>query len=460
MDKANFYNQEQMDREKENIMKVFRDFCKVSILVAIVSAYVIVSIFYKTYSLIFTILLLFLIFICRKNANITDFFYNNLGKFFESNPFSILISIMFVFNQAERHIWYMKENGLLFASKYEFFSIETKIIVFVIACIIPLILNKKNIANLYMSIIMYILTFSLMPLRKIYDGLLSSNFIFRDVANIILDKYDIFFTSTFIGTMMATLFILIFSYAKNFIVLKNKIATSIGVIWGDEFSIESGKFFIDRIDKTERFNGYEKETLSKDEIKDIIKNNINVQIALANFYMINKEGNYTENASMVSAGVLNSNVTEEIELFKKVFESFSLLTLYSKKQFYKIRKISPYVFDIFLELVEKDEINKYLKHFTMRDFKDDCIDFIYQKSKYKSDIKTEIDIETIKNDPFFEYLLDKNINNYDGKIMVSGFTMDEIKQDETVYALSKMVKSLYVEVIDGNKFLDWERIEK
>ena len=66
-------------------------------------------------------------------------------------------------------------------------------------------------------------------------------------------------------------------------------------------------------------------------------------------------------------------------------------------------------------------------------------------------------VDKIKSDSFFQWFLDENRNCFGYKIILSGFKLEEIWKDEMIFSFSKLVDSLYVEIIDGHKFLNWKR---
>lgn len=208
------------------------------------------------------------------------------------------------------------------------------------------------------------------------------------------------------------------------------------------------------------FRGYGKEAVSKEEIQDIIRNRINVQVCLANLFVLKPTCLFPEERLTTKIGLIDSDVDGEIDMFKKVFNRFSFSKLTDESMFCQVSDVDPFIINTFFELRAGGDINKWLEHFTLREFKDDCKGIVYDKFKYKADkhvkdVTLVEKVEAMRSDPYFKYFLDKEINCFGGKITVPGFTLQEIEEDEDIFALSQMVDSLSVEIIDGYKFLNW-----
>lgn len=205
----------------------------------------------------------------------------------------------------------------------------------------------------------------------------------------------------------------------------------------------------------------DEELNSRIYIKDIIRKNINVQIGIADFFssITFHPRASGEESRHVKIGLMNDDFDREWDMFTKVFDKFSIVQQGDKK-FCSISIINQVVIDSFFELRKEGHINKWLNDFTLKGFKKDHR-VIYYKLKYQpdhhlADIKINKVADSMRSDPYFRYFLDENINTFDGKIAIPGFTMEEIKTNENIFAFSKIVSVLYVEIIDGFKYLTWD----
>lgn len=195
-------------------------------------------------------------------------------------------------------------------------------------------------------------------------------------------------------------------------------------------------------------------------IRDTIRKNINVQIGIANFFTsIIFRPRSSGESRQVKIGLLNDDLDSGFEMLTKVFDKFSIVQQGDKK-FCFISNIDQTVIDSFFELRKEGQINKWLDMFTLKGFENDHM-VIYDKFRYDpdhhiADIKMDKIVDSMKSDPYFRYFLDEDINIFDGKIAIPGFTIEEIARDKNIFAFSKTVSALYIEIIDGFKFLTWD----
>lgn len=217
--------------------------------------------------------------------------------------------------------------------------------------------------------------------------------------------------------------------------------------------------------KSERVKGYEIGLISQDEMEEIIKHNVNIQICLASYFLFNSTLDDPNERVCTDLGFATDDIVQEIDLFKKLFPIFYLVALPDNKGVYcqlASMSMESGAMDVFCELRKKGQINEWVKYFILREFRDDCFGIVYDRYWYRphksiQNIVLGEQVDKIKSDSFFQWFLDENRNCFGYKIILSGFKLEEIWKDEMILSFSKLVDSLYVEIIDGHKFLNWKR---
>ncbi len=182
-------------------------------------------------------------------------------------------------------------------------------------------------------------------------------------------------------------------------------------------------------------------TLSKDRvhIKNIKDSMINIQAILARHYLYKRDFKFTN--SIDSTLCLTDNMSQEIEMFASIFDEV-IVTKRSNGTPINVQVscADNLTYEVFAEMIDKNEIDEYIKHLTIeRHHKDDFYQKAYfEINKYESKI--------VKN-RYFDFLINGTVSPtmlnplY---IDVSGFSIDEIEQDEYVQQLAAQVKNLYL----------------
>lgn len=175
-------------------------------------------------------------------------------------------------------------------------------------------------------------------------------------------------------------------------------------------------------------------------IKSIILNSIGIQAELAHeyFYQHNFKSTYSTTGQIVlSSENVDEAGNELAMIFSKVF-----MSLWEDGRTMNVQVSDPnsLALQAFSELIADNRVNSVIRHF--------YIDRTFVKDfTHKAYFEITTDHRAIKPNDFYDYLLKGSLeSSYVNplSIDVSGFSMEEIEQDELIRQLGAQVKNLYL----------------
>lgn len=199
------------------------------------------------------------------------------------------------------------------------------------------------------------------------------------------------------------------------------------------------------------------------EVEKIIKDNINIQFALAQTYFYKDYQEYSSYKNTIDF-ISGQDEASQIENLKLCFTKMTFFQVNGQASFCQVGPPNIETLNIFEKLIKTNQLNHFLSYFMLKPFKNDfCETGLYE---LLTDEKQEKDlvIDDMKKDAFINYILltKRNLVEQRG-FPISGFSMNEIDKDKNIRAFSKLVKQIYIIVskieLDNqtrySKYLTW-----
>lgn len=208
--------------------------------------------------------------------------------------------------------------------------------------------------------------------------------------------------------------------------------------------------------------------IGKEEIENIIMNNINIQYGLASLYPYRFEKDFTSTFHML--GLLSErDHSQQINNIINLFNKVTIVNVNSELCALQVSHPSEEVLDTFFELSLNAKINKWIIHFMMHSESE--IEDVSQIIGFKyileeQDGRVSEYANRLNEDDFFKYIRYNKRNKVAHKcIPLRGFTLKEIETDPCIRDFSTLVKSMYVYVskdvtdqLRYAKFLTWDEL--
>jgi hypothetical protein len=185
-------------------------------------------------------------------------------------------------------------------------------------------------------------------------------------------------------------------------------------------------------------------------IENIISNNLNIQIALADQYFFEREFD----AKVVSSITISDNKSVEDEINKLTTIFMRVVVPFDQNgspYIIQLNGINKFVKDIFKDMILNDKINPILKFFTLeKSFLCDCNRTAFYEYIDSDKIKDdEQDYNCFKNDEYVKYILsDRKRFTSASFINVSGFSIEELNKSVYIKYLKSLVRNLYLFIFD------------
>ncbi|MFO7887942.1 MAG: hypothetical protein R6U59_06455 [Eubacteriales bacterium] len=206
--------------------------------------------------------------------------------------------------------------------------------------------------------------------------------------------------------------------------------------------------------------------IGKEEIENIIINNINIQYGLASLYPYRFENDFTSTFHML--GLLSErDHSQQINSIKNIFNKVTVVNVNNELCALQVSNPTEEVLDTFFELSLTASINRLITHFMMRSEIEDVSQIIgFKYILEEHDVVISEYANRLNKDDFFRYIRYNKRNKVAHKcIPLRGFTLKEIETDTYIRDFSILVKSLYVYVskdikdqLRYVKFLTWDEL--
>lgn len=199
------------------------------------------------------------------------------------------------------------------------------------------------------------------------------------------------------------------------------------------------------------------------KVEKIIKDNINIQFALAQTYFYKDYKEYPSYKNTVDF-LSGQDEASQIENLKLCFSTLSFFEVNGQTNFCQVGPPNIETLKIFEKLIETNQLNHFLAYFMLKPFKNDCCETGLYELLTDNKQEENSTIEAMRKDEFINYVLftKRNLIDQSG-FPISGFSMDEIDKDKNIQAFSKLVKHMYVMIskmqLDNQtwytKYLTW-----
>lgn len=206
--------------------------------------------------------------------------------------------------------------------------------------------------------------------------------------------------------------------------------------------------------------------VEKEEIENIIIENINIQYGLASLYPYRFEDDFfsfTHKLGLLS----EKDHFQQINNIKKLFNKVAILNVNGEFCALQVSRPSEEALDTFFELSLKAKINKWITHFMIRSDIEDISQITgFEYILNEEERLVSEDANLLNEDDFFRYVRYNKRNKVVNKcIQLRGFTLKEIVADPCIRNFSTLIKSLYIfvskDVTDHLryvKFLTWDEL--
>lgn len=201
-----------------------------------------------------------------------------------------------------------------------------------------------------------------------------------------------------------------------------------------------------------------------DEIEKVIKDNINIQFALAQTYLYKDYKDYISYQTTLDF-LSEKDEVSQINNFKLIFSQIQFLKLNGKTNICNVGTPITEALNVFEKLISQNKLNPLLKYFMLRgSIKNDCHNPGLYRLLLTHKQDDDLVFENIKENPFINYILFSKRNLLEVKgFQVSGFTMDELELDKNIRTLARCTNNLYIIVSETElddkifftKYLTW-----
>jgi len=179
------------------------------------------------------------------------------------------------------------------------------------------------------------------------------------------------------------------------------------------------------------------------EISEIIENNINIQIALAELIHLSKD--YVHNI-----GLLNKHrIEDEISDIAELFQYATFIYIDGTPSCMQVSEPNTDSISAYKLLLQKKRLDKFVMHFMSKvqnpyDNETACYELVFDKPLLMNSEKYDLMSET-----FFNYFRYNDRNQITTKCFpVFGFSLDNIENDPILFTFSKLVKFIFVYTTD------------